>query len=221
MAYLDTLAIVWKNRWLLITIFLVPIIAAMLFAVTRPNTYTASIAFTINRINKQPTSEYQFDGYYALQASDLFSDTVVSWFLTPSAIVDMYDRAGINPNVTSLSSLTSRFNIKKFSAQNLNVKFTALSQNEADKLATAVIQTVQEKTASLNQSADRKALFEAVGSKPVIVTNSKGAIIAGIVGLIIGLFLDVLLIGLLRVFSVAKNRNPLTGTEAGGHAAQH
>jgi hypothetical protein len=221
MAYLDTLAIVWKNRWLLSIVFLVPIIAAVIFAITRPTTYTASIAFTINRINKQPTAEYQFDGYYALQASDLFSDTVVSWFLTPSSIVDMYDRAGINPNVTSLSSLTSRFNIKKFSAQNLNVKFTALSQSEADKLASAVIQTVQDKTTSLNQSADRKALFEAVGSKPVIVANSKGTIIAGIVGIIIGLFLDVLLIGLLRVFSVAKNRNPLTGTEAGGHAAQH
>jgi capsular polysaccharide biosynthesis protein len=221
MPYLDTLMIAWRKRWLLLIVLLVPIIAAVIFAATRPTTYTASIAFTINRINKQPTTEYQFDGYYALQASDLFSDTVVSWFLTPSSIVDMYDRAGINPNVTSLSSLTSRFNIKKFSAQNLNVKFTTQSQTEADKLASAVIQTVQEKTTSLNQSADRKALFEAVGSKPVIVANSKGIIISGIVGLIIGFFLDVLLIGLLRVFGIAKNRNPLSGTEAGGHAAQH
>ncbi|RJO59187.1 hypothetical protein C4546_03450 [Candidatus Parcubacteria bacterium] len=199
MQLLASIKILGKYWLLFAFIILVPIAAALVFAATRPDKYTTSIAFTVNRINKQSTAEYQFDGYYALQASDLFSDTVVSWFLTPSVIVEMYDHAGLNPQVESLSSLTSRFKIKKYSSQNLVVKFSSDSPSSAEKLAQAVIDTVEAKSAQLNQSADRKALFEVIGSKPVTVKDSKQLPLVGFVGLVIGGFLAVLVFGLLRV----------------------
>lgn len=207
MHILATLRLAWRYKTLLIVTLLVPPIIAAIFAMQRPETYTTSIAFTVNRINKQPTPDYQFDGYYALQASDLFSETVVSWFLTPSVIVDIYDRAGVDPRVTSLGSLTSRFKIKKYSSQNLVVKFTEGSQDTAVKIGDAVITTVESKAAELNQTADRKALFEVVGGKPVTVHDSKQVVLVTAVGLVVGIFLATLLIGLLNAL-MAPRQNP-------------
>ena len=112
MQFLQTLSLAWRYRWLILAVILIPTILAVSFAATRPVSYTTSIAFTVNRINKQDVKEYQYDGYYALQASDLLSETVVSWFLTPSVIVEMYDAADVPANVTDFSSLTARFKIK-------------------------------------------------------------------------------------------------------------
>lgn len=197
--HLEPVQFAWRYKWLVVICVLVPTITAILFATTRPDTYTTSLAFTVNRINKQATTEYQFDGYYALQASDLFAETVVSWFLTPSVIVEMYDRAGLDPQAESLGSLTSRFKIKKYSSQNIVVKFTSLTNEEASKLSDAVVAVVEEKAAALNQSADRKALFEAAGSKPVIVQDSKGTLLAGVVGIVLGTFLSLLFLTIIRL----------------------
>ena len=197
MQFLHTLTLAWRYRWLILVVMLIPTVLAVSFAATRPVSYTTSISFTVNRINKQDVKEYQYDGYYALQASDLFTETVVSWFLTPSVIVEMYDAAGVPANVQDLSSLTARFKIKKYSSQNLGVTFTSFTESDAEKLATAVVQTVEHKASLLNQTADRKALFEAVGSKPVTVERSRQIPLVGIVGFVLGVFLSVLITGLL------------------------
>lgn len=206
MQFLDTISLAWRYRWLILAVILIPTVLAVSFAATRPVSYSTSIAFTVNRINKQDVKEYQYDGYYALQASDLFTETVVSWFLTPSVIVEMYDAADVPANVRDLSSLTARFKIKKYSSQNLGVTFTSSSQSDAEKLAAAVVKTVEYKASQLNQSADRKALFEVVGSKPVTVERSRQVSLAGIVGFILGAFLAVLITGLLG--ALRGNRQP-------------
>ncbi len=208
MHILTTLRLALRYKTLLLVVLLVPPVLAGVFAMNRTDTYTTSIAFTVNRINKQPTPDYQFDGYYALQASDLFSETVVSWFLTPSVIVEIYDAAGVDPRVTSLGALTSRFKIKKYSSQNLVVKFTEATQADAVKIGSAVISTVEAKAAELNQTADRKALFEVVGGKPVTVHDSKQVVLVSVVGLVIGLFLVTLLVGLLNALAAARQHPP-------------
>lgn len=203
----STLRLAWRYKTLLILTLLIPPVLAAIFALNRPDTFTTSIAFTVNRINKQATADYQFDGYYALQASDLFSETVVSWFLTPSVIVEIYDAASVDPQVTSLNALTSRFKIKKYSSQNLVVKFTESSEEISTKLGNAVISTVEAKAAELNQTADRKALFEVVGGKPVTVHDSNQLVLVTAVGLVIGIFLTTLLVGLLNALTAAR-QNP-------------
>jgi hypothetical protein len=79
-----------------------------------------SVSFAVNRINSQSTAEYQYDGYYALQAADLFAQTVVSWFSTPSVLREVYDQASMDPEITTVSSLANRFKVKKYSAQNIS-----------------------------------------------------------------------------------------------------
>ena len=206
MTLTESLHNAWHYRWVIIVTILVPTIAAAVFAATRPARFTTSISFTVNRINNDVnTKEYQYDGYYALQASDLFSDTVVSWFLTPSIIVDIYNTANVPADVTNLNNLTSRFNIKKYSSQNLVVKFSALSKDEAEKISSAVITTMETKASQLNLSADKKALFEVRGSTPVTVQDGNQIAIVTVVGFIIGAFLATLVLGLLVSLRQARS----------------
>ncbi len=142
---------------------------ALVASITAKPKYVASLSIVVNRVNQQITQDYQYDGYYALQASDLFSQTLLSWFLTPSVLVEFYQRAGLDAPLTSTTALTSRFRARKFAAQNIVVQFTEKSRADAEKLAQAISEVVKERSADLDRTATGEATFEVVPAQPVIV----------------------------------------------------
>ncbi|MFH1366587.1 MAG: Wzz/FepE/Etk N-terminal domain-containing protein [Patescibacteria group bacterium] len=186
-------SVVNKYKFLVIFILLLAGISAFLLSFFKPAVYDASVSFAVNRINREITTQYEYDGYYAIQASDLVSQTVVSWFSTPSVVKEIYAEAGINPDLDSLNEYANLFNTKKYSGQNIGVKFTMAEKSTAEKLALAMIDVISKKVADLNKTADTKALFEAVASPVVIVTNKPKVFLITLIGstsgLIIGLFL--------------------------------
>jgi len=151
-----------------------------------------SIAFAVNRVNREQTPDYQFDGYYALQAADLYSQTVVSWFSTPAVVRDIYAKAGIPVAARSQADYAGRFKTKKYSAQNIVVKFTESNEATARKISAAVVSVLQDRTASLNETADKKAIFALDASDPVITPQAAPIATAATVGALAGLLLGIL-----------------------------
>lgn len=184
--------IVRVYRWLIISLTVVATLASLIFTYRTPAYYDSSISFSINRVNQQETSQYQYDGYYAIQAADLFSQTVISWFMTPSVLLEMYDKAKIDPQISSLTEISSRFRVKKYSPQNIVVTYKERDRQTAEKIAEAIISVTQEKAVAANQTADKKALFEVIGTQPVIVVKKPPVVMNTIVGFIGGLFLSIL-----------------------------
>lgn len=181
-----------KYRIFIISITLIAIITAGVFTYLKPAEYDTSIAFSINRINKQETEDFQYDGYYAIQASDLFSQTVMSWMMTPSVLLEIYERAGIDPQITSTENFTSRFKARKYSPQNVVIRYRERDEKTAQKIADAIIAIVEEKASAAVQTSDQKAFFEVVGSLPVIVERKPLLWLNLIVGLIGGLLVSVI-----------------------------
>lgn len=179
--------------WIVITA-VVTGAAGLILALQTPVSYDTSLAFAINRINKQATADYQYDGYYAIQASDLFAQTVTSWIATPSILLEMYERADVDPQIKSLSSFSSRFTTKKYSSQNIGIRFSERDQETAEKLSAAIIGVLSEKTSAINKTADAKALFEIVGSQPVIVKTQPAPILWAALGVIAGALAALLLV---------------------------
>jgi capsular polysaccharide biosynthesis protein len=177
-------------RWVIISLVVVAVAAALLFSYLTPVYYDTSISFAINRINRQETGEYQYDGYYAIQASDLFSQTVMSWFLTPSVLLEMYDQAGIDPKIASIEELSSRIKAKKYSPQNIVVRYKERDQATADALGQSIISVTQKKAELANQTTDNKALFEVSGAKPVIVQKKPNILMNTLIGLIGGFIIS-------------------------------
>jgi capsular polysaccharide biosynthesis protein len=171
----------------------VAIVASLVFTLTTPKYYDTSISFSINRINRQTTTEYQYDGYYAIQASDLFSQTVMSWFLTPSVLLEIYQKADIDPMIVSLEDLSARFKTKKYSPQNIVVRFKERDTQTAERISQAIIDIVQSKASLSNQTSDSQALFEVIGSKPVIVEKKPNIWLNMIIGFLAGIIFSIII----------------------------
>lgn len=161
-------------------------LTAGLVVARQPVRYQASISFAVNRISRVASGEYQYDGYYAIQAADLLSQTVVSWFSTPSVLREVYERAGLTTPIESLSALPRRFKTRKYAAQNIVVTFRESTDERANKIAQAVTETMQNRASALNQTADEQALFEIVGSKPVIVRQPPAVALTVLAGASVG-----------------------------------
>lgn len=179
-----------KYRWFIIILTIVGLVTSLTYALLKPAYYDTSLSFAINRINRQETPDYQYDGYYAIQAADLFSQTVMSWLLTPSVLLEMYKKAGIDPKIASLETFTARFKTKQYSPQNIVVRYKERDYQTADKIAGAIVSVVEERAAAANQTVDQKAFFEVVGAKPVIVKRSPVVWLHALLGFIAGFLLS-------------------------------
>lgn len=187
MEFRDYIKVYWAQRWFILLLTAIAVITTLAVAATRPTMTGVSMSFAINRTNKEVTTQYQYDGYYALQASDLFAQTVVSWFSTPSVLREVYDQANLDPEIQSLNSLPSRFSVKKYSAQNIVVRYTERNNERATKLADALKTVMEQKASQLNQTSDGKSIFEIVAGAPVVADARPNIWLAGGVALILGL----------------------------------
>ncbi|KKW31873.1 MAG: hypothetical protein UY76_C0048G0011, partial [Candidatus Uhrbacteria bacterium GW2011_GWA2_52_8d] len=158
-----------RNRWFFIVFLLVATLATYIISSRAKPIYATSLSITVDRIHRQATPDYQYDGYYAIQASDLFSQTILSWFLTPSTLLEFYQRANVDPKIDSLGGLTARFRARKFSAQNIVVQFSDPDRAAAEKLAKAIGDVVKERGESLNKDAEGQGIFEVLPAVPVVV----------------------------------------------------
>lgn len=165
--------------------------AALVFSFTKPDWYDTSISFAVNRVNRQTTAAYEYDGYYAIQAADLFSQTVVSWFSTPSVVVEMYQKANLDPKLSSIENLSGKFRTRKYSSQNIVVRYASSTRNEADALSQSIISVVTERSSKLNQAADAKSIFSVVASDPVTVLRHPNIIFNAAIGLLLGIVLAI------------------------------
>ena len=189
----DYLKIFSRQKPLIIIFTLLVTIGAFLFAYNQPILYDTSISFTINRTAKQQTADYQYDGYYAMQASNLLANTIMSWLMTPSVLLEIYQQAGIKPQIKSIDQFSNQFKVKKFSAQNVVVRFKERNQETAEKIAHGVITVVQNKAQELNKTSKGESLFTVVGSLPVIVPFKASVALVTLIGLICGLLVGCLL----------------------------
>ena len=191
-----------RHRWLIGLTALIALIASFALARFSPTTYDTSVAFTVRRINEPATTQYQYDGFYVLQATDLIAQTIVSWFGTPSIVREIYLTAGFDPSIKKMDEITRRFQPKKFSAQNVVLRFNDDSSDTALKLATAIQKNVSERVQKLVLTADEKPSFEVLTADPVIVEKKpdviQSSILGAIAGLIIGLFLAAAVEGVKR-----------------------
>ncbi|MFH1225996.1 MAG: hypothetical protein V1684_01760, partial [bacterium] len=166
----------------------------------QPVVYDTSISFTINRTAKQKTTDYQYDGYYAIQASNLFAQTIMSWLMTPSFLLEIYQQAEVEPNIDYLDKFANRFQTKKFSPQNVAVRFKERDEETAKKISQALISTIEAKAKDSNKTSEGDSLFAVIGSQPVIVPYKMDIKLVAAVSLIVGLLLSCFLAYLVWYF---------------------
>lgn len=150
-----------------------------------PAPHAVSLAITINQPPRAETAEYSYDGYYALRASELFADTLISWFGTPSFVADVY-RAAELPVPERLLQDTRRFRAKKYSSQSVVLSFSEPDRPAAERLANAFAAVASDRTAELNLDAEGRPLFTLRADPPSIGRGGLTPLRTAIVGALLG-----------------------------------
>lgn len=188
---MTALPLLLKRWWK--TIF-IAVIFCMLFTYVLiprlPKHYDVSMDIVTSVPERVPSKEYEFDGYYAMQAVDLFSDTIVGWFKSPGFVAQVFDRAQVQRPSKQLRGLGQVFVVKKVSGQLINVSFRTSSEKEAAKLADSATRVLNDSVENFNKSGDKKVAFSVLVNNPLIAQANidpiSSTLIAGLIVLMCG-----------------------------------
>jgi len=185
----EYLKIFKENAKLFVFVIILIVAGSFIYFAVKPISYSASLALNITRSGVQQTVDYRYDDFYRLQADEKFAETVVEWLQNPRTAVDVYAKAGINPDSLSLRQLSKSFASEKLSSQIVSVSFSAKDENSARKISDAISEIISSNTELLNKNQNENTWFEIVAQAPVIVRDNVGALIIFLASLAVGIFL--------------------------------
>ena len=191
----DYLRIISKRVWLLVGIILVFLIAVYAFTITRPKSWDGSVLFNIvKRSNATEVNQYTYDQYYAIQASSLFADTVISWLQDPYTVISIYKETDIDTSKLTLKNSSKIFTTRKIQPAGVQVKITSTDQNKVGPLLKNATLVVQDRVKKLNEM-DNSGNFVIDANDPVVIDHRESLVTNIILALVAGL-----LVGLSTIF---------------------
>ncbi|MDO8511880.1 MAG: hypothetical protein Q7S57_01290 [bacterium] len=149
-----------------------------------------SVDISIPVPRRPVTNNYEYDGYYALQATDLFSNTLASWFKSPDFVARIYEKANVPLLTGSIRNVEKVFTVKKVSGQFINLSFSAKNAKEANDIGESIVVNVKDRVELLNDNGNSSLIFSVLVGKPLVVLHQRDkyldALIAGLVVLVFG-----------------------------------
>jgi hypothetical protein len=180
---------------------LVGIALGVVFTSLQPQTYDVSLELDIERIQTPNDEYYQYDGFYAIRATNKFAKVVKGWFQTPSFVISVLNESNRPTENLEVSELRNQFTSEKISSNTVEVRWSATSRQKARATTQAMANTIQSKLDASEQK-DRSR-FTIQTSEPVIKRHEYNPLFFGGAGAALGLFVG--LIGALGY--EIRNRN--------------
>jgi capsular polysaccharide biosynthesis protein len=172
---------------------------AFIFSFFAPTVYETSLSVEIERKNIQETSDFRYDDYYALKASEMFVDSMAKWFSNPEFVTQICQKAEVDIKGASLRNLKKKIRANKMSAQYLEIKFKSKTREESKKISSAISSTIKEKSKNLGWTNAKENIFSIKTSEPIIIEKNPLIFLNTLIGLFSGLFIGIL-IGFFRKY---------------------
>lgn len=96
-------------------------VLAYAITLTIPTTYESHFSYVVSLSQREESQEFRFDGFYALQATDLFATTLAQWIQTPEVIVAAHKQAEIELVNTNPREITKIIRAQKTAPQLVEV----------------------------------------------------------------------------------------------------
>lgn len=125
-------------------------------------------SYLVSLAERENPSEYTFDGYYAIQATDLFTATVAKWISTPEVIRAAYEEAGLSDGLgRDPRELTRSIRADKTAPQLIEVTIHATSEDKALGLAEALMAVMDRNIDQYHDQGIPALTFRVVATKPL------------------------------------------------------
>lgn len=176
-------------------------IAALIFSLTQPTSYESTLTLSVHKVNRQDSKDFQYDNYYAIQASELLGNSIVGWLESPNVIFEVYDRAELTPESEEIDKLVRGMNAKQISSHSIKVNFSKVDRERTEKISGSLVEVINDKVKELEVTGNNKNSFEVTSASPIINEKNYDPVLVTIIGLIGGLFVG---LGLAFLFEYFK-----------------
>jgi capsular polysaccharide biosynthesis protein len=189
----EYIRIIKKQKNVILNSVIALVILTTAFSLAKPVSYENDLILLVGRKGTQDTDNYKYDGYYAVQASDIFADNVSQWLGNASLVKEIYSRAGVKNESGSLRGFTKMFKAKKLSSQYVEVRYATADSQSAVKLAHAIVDVLGERAEALRTASNEEISFKIIYNDPLTIKTSNNLLLNNILalvgGLVIGIFL--------------------------------
>lgn len=165
-------------------------------------TYEVHYSYLVSIKERDRTEDYRFDGYYAINSTDLFASTLAAWSQTPEIIVKAHNEAGMELPNRNPAQLTKTVTTNKTGPQIIQVTIKHKNQNSAEKLAQGHKKAVEQNIAKYHQEGNPDIRFSVVATEPWTGQTS-----LSVSTITIGVFVFSILIGMNAVFLLESMKN--------------
>jgi hypothetical protein len=149
--------------------------------------YEAHFSYWISLREREISQEYRFDGYYALQATELFAETLAAAIKTPGVIAQAQGEKSSQEVRGLLTSVEAR----QEAPQLVAVVAKGTTGEEARLLAEGLQGVVREQISHYFEQGDPALRFEVVATEVWVGERAIAARIVGLTVLVLTLFLGI------------------------------
>lgn len=190
----EYLTIIKNYKYILFSIGIITAIATFIFTTRQPSYYNSSLSLLVSSSQIQETQDYRFDGYYTIQATDLFSNNIEAWLKSPEVVSGIFNISKINIGASNIKELTKIFKAEKLAPHYVEVRYKTSSGEDAARIASAITEALSEKTKSLGETSKNQTAFSVSGGKPITVLTKPPVLVNTAVAFVAGLFVGFLLV---------------------------
>lgn len=156
----------WKTtRRYLLRVLLLSVVAALVawgMASRVAPTYEVHFSYLVSLSARDNVNEYRFDGFYALQATDLFAATLAKWAAAPEVVVRAYQEAGLEVPSEDPRTLTRSVRAEKVAPQLVAVTVRSQSRDVAEALAVGLQDVIAQNVATYHAQGVPAVQFRVV-----------------------------------------------------------
>ena len=163
--------------------------------------YQVHYSYIVSLSEREAVSDYAYDGYYALSATDLFATTLAAWTKTPEVIVRAHEISGVKMQSDDPQALVKLVSAEKTGPQIIEVTVRHKEKATVERLADGLQSAMLENIGMYHDEGIPAVRFKVVTTKAW--TGEKAAA-AGVVSA--GTFVFALLLGINAVLLVESFR---------------
>lgn len=150
-------------------ILLISVVAALVAygvaARVKPE-HIVHFSYTVSLAQRDVSADFRFDGYYALQATDLFSATLAGWMKTPEHVVEAYREAGLTLPSTDARDIVKAVDVTRSGPQLVQVAVKSESKIQAEALAQGLRSVIERQVATYHDKGVPAVAFTVVADTP-------------------------------------------------------
>jgi capsular polysaccharide biosynthesis protein len=186
----DYLKIIGKSWATIFGIAAIVTILVTIWTMIQPLRYDASNTIVVNKpdpVSQRDASYYQYDKYYAIQASSLYSDTLAAWLSSPDTAKEIYEKAGYPVPDVTIKKLAKIFKPRQQPPVTVSVTIRDQDKDKAERLVNAAVDVLKSKVDQQHASDAQGDHFEIFNGKTIVLPAREDLLLNMVIGAVAGL----------------------------------